>query len=174
MDSVYEYAGFAILARDTVVIEQLQRLRTGQRHVEGQSRNVVTEFLRTAESFRDYFQADGHTEARGCLCRPCDFYSNVRSGLVHDGETHGGWLVRYGESALLVERDGLKVIDRNLFHRAVERELANYIADLRHHDALLLRERLKDALDGICGLPVTGVHRITPPPVRMRGQARRA
>jgi hypothetical protein len=148
--SRYEYAGFAVLALDAVVIETIQRLRKGLRSVEGESRNLVTEFLRTAPGFSRYFPPDGHVPARECPCTPCDFYRNVRSGVTHDGETHNGWLVRYGGSELLVERGGVRLLDRNLFHRAVETEFESYLNDLAQSRNALLRAHLKAALDGIC------------------------
>src|SRR5439155_21905278 len=83
ISSGYEYAGFAVLAIDAVVIETIQRVRKGLRNVEGESRNLVTDFLRTAPSFSRYFPEAGHVPGRECPCRACDFYRNVRSGVAH-------------------------------------------------------------------------------------------
>jgi len=147
------YAGFAVLALDSLAIESVARLRQGLRNVDRQSRNLVTEFLRDRPTFSKYFSAKGHDGGSKCVCGPCDFYRNVRSGIVHEGETQNGWLVRYGERELVTTTpDGVRVVDRNLFHRGVEAEFRIYLDDLRHRDNSELRSHLKRALDGICGI----------------------
>jgi hypothetical protein len=146
-----ETSGFVLLLVDSMLIEYLQRLRTQQLYVERRSRALVVDFLRTRPNFQPYFDDGAHREQR-CGCVACDFYSNARSGIAHDGETRNGWMVRYGEAKMLTQRGGVRVIDRNLFHAAVEAEFDLYYADLLLPSERDLRKTLKAALDGICSL----------------------
>jgi hypothetical protein len=152
-----EFAGFAVLVLDSLVIEALARARGGQRKQPGQSTRLVTEFLRERRAFRRHFLDKSHDKDHPgkCQCVACDFYRNVRSGLIHEGETQSGWLVRYGESRFLrSRRDGTRVLDRNRFHAAVESEFKTYLRELRRDnaDGAELRKNLKELLDGVCSV----------------------
>jgi hypothetical protein len=145
-----------VLALDLSVIEGFERTRKGLRKKERQSTKLVTDFLRERRSFSEAFHSDQHDDAhRGtCPCIACDFYRNVRSGLLHEGETQNGWLLRYGAAKLVTTRsDNTRVLDRNRFHAGVEAEFQTYIRDLTRDaaDSVELRANLKRVLDGVCG-----------------------
>ena len=57
------------------------------------------------------------------------FYKHIRCGILHQGETTGGWTITQKDAAVLVDVDQ-KRINAALFHKTLEQELANYIADL--------------------------------------------
>lgn len=148
----HETSGFVLLVVDSLVIEYLQRLRTGDLYKKKRSHRLVTDCLRERPSFSEFFREERHKD-KECACVACDFYQNARSGIAHDGETRNGWRVRYGEPKLLAIQDGVRVVDRNRFHAALEKEFRLYFDDLLASEQNGLRAILKRALDGICGLP---------------------
>jgi hypothetical protein len=148
-------AGFAVLALDCMTIEGIQRMREGRRKQLRQSGRLVTTFLRERDSFRRFFWSKDHVPDREstCPCPACDFYRNVRCGLMHDGETQEGWLVRFGEDELVTEVDAhTRALDRNLFHEAVELECARHLAELMEPREDDLRKHLRVTLDAVCGI----------------------
>jgi len=54
------------------------------------------------------------------------FYTNVRCGILHQGETTGGWTVHRGKNGkLLFDANGL-TINATKFHDALSQEVVDY------------------------------------------------
>ena len=140
---------------DVAAAAAAQRMREGRRKELNQSGRLVTAFLRDRENFRPFFRTDDHQPDRPktCPCVACDFYRNVRCGLMHDGETQEGWLVRIGKRDLVTRlNERTRALDRNLFHEAVERECGRYLEELMEPRGADLRKYLKATLDAVCGI----------------------
>lgn len=137
------YAGFAILALDCLLIETLQAFRRG-RHAENasESREAYRTFLTSSVRFKNFFL--GSTAD--------DFYRNVRNGLLHDGETRRGWLVRAGEKYELVQRQPNRfvIVNGEKFHQALAGEIQSYLRDLAHPLERSLRKNLVRTMNDLC------------------------
>lgn len=138
------YSGFAIMTLDCLLIDTIQSFREGRQ--DGSEESTATsfkKFLTKSRHFRQYFQAQ---DAKS-------FFSNVRCGLMHDGETRSGWRVRTDTSELLsrdpASRD--RIVNRKLFHQGILREFADLIDELRRGETLNLRKNFLKRMDGICG-----------------------
>lgn len=147
----FEYAGFLMTAVDCLLAEAVQRLRLGMRNQRRKSALLLATFLRESPSLDNQFVSAAHREPlRDCPCIACDFYRNVRSAIVHDGETQNGWQVRYGEPRLVQNEGDVRILDRNRFHDAVVTELGAYLADVARPERDDLRANLKKTLDALC------------------------
>jgi len=90
------YAGFALLALDCFFLESLQAFRSGQHGEDAAaSRKAFKAFLRDTSPFDSYFPNEKAVD---------QFYSNVRIGLLHDGETRSGWVVKKNKKYKLIDR----------------------------------------------------------------------
>lgn len=137
--------GFAVLALDCLLIDTLQAFREGRAFSSEQS---------VARSFGSFLKG-----ARfACFSRRdrSDFFRQVRSALLHNGETRGNWIVRRGRSEMLTRTDEGRVLDRTLFHRAIVEEFEDYLRELEV-EASETRERFLRRMDAICGLTTTPV-----------------
>ena len=137
------YAGFAVLALDCLLIETIQAFRTGKStRTSTESRTAHAAFLTTALEFQRYFSIE----------RANDFYTNVRNGLLHDGETRKGWLVKSNSKYALVDPQlgDFFIVNRDKFHKALVKEFGRYLKELRDPDQNALRKNLVSALDGLC------------------------
>jgi hypothetical protein len=137
------YAGFAILALDCLLIETVQAFRNGKNaRNTGESRNTHVAFLTGSPSFQIYFSA---TLAH-------QFFTNVRNGLLHDGETRNGWLIKATPKYALLDPQpgGFFVVNRRRFHAALIGEFEGYVGELRDPAQKALRKNLVAALDDLC------------------------
>ncbi len=137
-----QYAGFAILALDCLLIETVQAFRSGTHAKTNESREAFRTFLTSSPQFRNFFL--GNTVD--------DFYRNVRNGLLHDGETRSGWLVRAGRKYELVQRqpNGFVIVNREKFHQALVQEIRAYLMNLSNPLERELRKNLIRALNDLC------------------------
>jgi hypothetical protein len=108
----------------------------------GESRTACIRLLTSSSRFREFFDA----------ARAGDFFASVRNGLLHDGETRDGWLVKAADRYTLVQDldGGHVVVNRNKFHSAVEAEFCDYLTCLSLPDNARLRMNLAKALDNLC------------------------
>jgi len=137
------YAGFAILALDCLLLETIEAFRSGKRaRNTGESRVACIRLLTSSVHFRQFFD-DG---------RAGDFFTRVRNGLLHDGETRDGWLVKSAERYSLVQDldGGYVVVNRNKFDLALEAEFRDYLTRLSVPENTGLRLTLDRALSDLC------------------------
>ena len=137
------YAGFAIMALDCLLIETLQAFKSGK-HAENfkESRKAYEAFLTSSPRFQKYFSS----------ARVQDFYTNVRNGLLHDGETRGGWLVKANAQYDLVDpqSNGFVIVNRQRFHDALVKDFKAYVHDLSGPARKDFRKNLVSALSDLC------------------------
>ena len=142
-----EYAGFAVLALDCLLIETLQQFREGKS--ETPSRKSEEYFIRflTETSFKQFFDSR--------IARM--FYYQIRCGILHQAEVRESSLVLIQKETPLVsktvDRKGL-VINRKLFHTQLVNEFEKYLSLLRDSSNSELRHKLKKKMDYICRITI--------------------
>ncbi|MDE3111734.1 MAG: hypothetical protein KGK34_02205 [Chloroflexota bacterium] len=143
-----EGRGFSIVAIDCLLLEALHGYEQGKRTKDSKKTGKAFEKLLTSktEFFGDVFKEG--TRAR-------TFGSAVRNGILHDGETRDGWLVRQGKpnGQVVTAQGEWQVLNRDAFHTAVKKCLADYFARLRSADDpkhVELRRAFKDRVDVLC------------------------
>ena len=164
-----EGRGFAVLALDCLLIEALFGYRRGGRTRVGETAEAFEEFLENEPAFRD---------DPALAKRIPSFAGAVRNGVLHDGETRDGWIIRKGASTgpLADELgDGRAVLYRDALHATVRRRLETYFAALRQPtgpDGRDLREKFRDRLDQLCDESAPpGAARDEARPRRWQGEA---
>ncbi len=139
--------GFAILALDCLLIDTLQAFREGR---------VTTGENTTAKSFRTFLKGPRFS----CFSGNDRWgFQDVRNGLLHNGETRGDWKVRVDTPEMLTKVAGAKtrILNRRLFHEAIQAEVGEYVRDLST-GAPHLREAFLQRMDALSGLvlPASG------------------
>ena len=111
--------GFTIMAVSCLLIETLESFYKGWPDTNKKSQLAFCNFFDRNQGFSSF-----RGEAQ-------NFYKHVRCGILHQGETTGGWHVR---------RDGpifqkkTRTINAKLFHDEIEKVLRNYCDDLQKSD----------------------------------------
>jgi hypothetical protein len=109
--------GFSMMASYCLLIETLQSFKNGWGDSNGKSQQAFKEFFKDNQNF-DSLANKGE-----------EIYKNIRCGILHQGETTGGWKIRRDGDSLVDD----KTIDAVIFGRKLKKELENY------------RNKLKDA-----------------------------
>lgn len=115
-----ERNGFAMMALNCLVIESLQSYRRGWLTSNGNSELAFCNF---------FDHEDGFSAFRG-FSSP--FYVNVRCGILHQGETTGGWKIRRTKE--LFDSAALTV-NAAKFHDELRNSLEAYISEISTSDA---------------------------------------
>jgi hypothetical protein len=133
----FEYAGFAILALDCIVLEAMWGFMKGRAVPKGQERQVYRDILTGPGFDLTPDQSDSFREF-------------VRNGLIHDSETRARWLVkRIGPEGVIVWTNGQGIqVNRTLFHRALTGVFDSWLSSLRRGDRDL-RRNMKNRMDEI-------------------------
>lgn len=141
----YTYAGFAVLALDCLLIENLQQFREGVPETpRGDSEIFFKRFL-TETSFKKYFDQN--------LAKM--FYKQIRCGILHQAEIKGSSRVFIRQDVPLVQlakdKKGL-IINRKLFHNQLVNEFRKYVSQLRKSNPpnKKLRSNFRKKMDYIC------------------------
>lgn len=109
--------GFSILANCCLLIETIQSFKNGWGDSERKSGEAFNQFFKTENNF-EMFRS-----------RAPEFYKNVRCGILHQGETMGGWRInRMNET--IFNSDTL-VIDSVTFAEELEKSLKKYCDTLK-------------------------------------------
>lgn len=130
--------GFAILTIQCSVLEFLAALREGWSfkhghkvhgadNFYGNSKLLYTTFLREEEPFASSF-----TTAE----RANDFYTDIRCGLVHEGQTKNSWRIWRGKPSDPLIDFERKAIHRDVMQRHIETYLDRYCGELATSDEL--------------------------------------
>jgi len=138
-----DYAGFAVVALDCLLIEMLQQFREGSnRTPAGESKTFFVKFL-TETSFGDYFD-----KRKAEL-----FYRQIRCGILHQAELRGSSKVLIDDDLPLVkysdDNKGL-IVNRQLFHEQLVRVFEAYVADLLQPVNGDVRERFIKKMVSVC------------------------
>lgn len=124
--------GFAILTIQCSVLEFLAALRKGWsfRHGHkhqgrdnyyGNSKLLYTTFLREEEPFSGSFTTQDKAD---------DFYTDVRCGLVHEGQTKNSWRIWRGQPSDPLIDFEKKAVYRDVMQRQIESYLDRYCREL--------------------------------------------
>lgn len=131
--------GFAILALDCLLVETFQSFIHGAESSEGKSKQVFVQFLTTRPRFKAHFDK--------ALAEK--FYSEYRSGILHQGEIQGDGLV-WSVGSLIMQLSNRIVINRTAFHNALKDEFSDYLDQLRSPQERELRANFRRKMDSIC------------------------
>src|ERR1019366_1871712 len=136
------YAGFATLALDCLLLEAIQAFKQGHHtKTSPESKGAYKAILRSSPHFSRFFSSAQSAD---------DFYTYVRNGLLHDGETRKGYLVKAVGPLLEARDDGSIRVNRKAFHVALCREFGDYVGRLSSPTEKQLRMNLVAAIDGLC------------------------
>jgi len=109
--------GFSIMASCCLLIEAVQSFKNGWETSDKKSEKAFKEFLQSEKNFKDFNKKEK------------DFYKNIRCGILHQGETTGGWKIsRIGD--YLFEDTSL-TINSVRFLRELEFSLQQYTENLK-------------------------------------------
>jgi hypothetical protein len=112
--------GFSIMANSCLLIETLESFKQGYEDTNGKSEKMFVDFF-TGETNFEILKS--HSKS---------FYKNVRCGILHQGETTGGWiLVKSAEN--LFESKRLK-INPILFMGQLKNSLEAYRKSLQQEE----------------------------------------
>ena len=143
MHSDMDGEGFAIMTILCSLIEFLAALRLGLEYEHGwptqqfatnnkygQSGRLYKEFLCNAQPFAAVFNDPNNPDQPKATA----FWSSVRNGLLHEGQTKDGWRIRVSNSkqaAVAVEfTPGASIVYRDLFLDLTQTYVATYCNDL--------------------------------------------
>jgi hypothetical protein len=116
LESMRAPHGFLTMAVSCLLIESIQAFRKGWQGVTDRRKKPYREFFRAYPSF-------GVTTAQAD-----ELYDNIRSGILHLGETYGGWRVHRRGPMLDFE---LRTVNANLFLAEVRRCFDEYCQKLQ-------------------------------------------
>ena len=101
--------GFSIMANCCLLIETLQSFKNGWADSDRKSEQAFKQFLMTESNFSPFKD------------KAKQFYINVRCGILHQGETTGGWTINRKGTNIFDEK--ALIIDSVIFSK----ELENYL-----------------------------------------------
>jgi hypothetical protein len=138
-----DFAGFAVMALDCLLIEMLQQFREGMgRTPAGKSKDYFIDYL-TNTSFGKYFDKRQATI----------FYRQIRCGILHQAELRGSSKIAIGRRLPLVkyadDNKGL-IVNRHRFHRQLLTEFDNYVAQIRNPYNIEVRNKFIKKMRAIC------------------------
>lgn len=111
--------GFAIMAVCCLVVEAIMSFRLGLSDTTGKSRSCFEQFFQYARGFIEFKDMSS------------EFYQNIRCGILHQGETKGGWRIR--RDGRLVNKDSLTV-NATIFLERLKAYLLDYQQELAQAD----------------------------------------
>jgi hypothetical protein len=113
-----ERNGFAIMALSCLLVETYETFRQGWRSSDGKSKEAFGHFFNREDLFRDF---SSHAE---------EFWRNVRCGILHQGETKGGWQITRAKGKPLFDA-GTHTVHATKFHARLAEVIDKYRDDLR-------------------------------------------
>jgi hypothetical protein len=115
---------FAIMANNCLLIETLESFYRGWNKTSGKSEQAFCKFFSREKLFQEFSNND----------IPTIFYKNIRCGILHQGETTGGWRISRGfdETDLLNIEN--KFIHAVKFQEKLKESLKNYKNTLIEED----------------------------------------
>ena len=112
--------GFSIMANCCLLIETLQSFRNGWGDTDKKSKLAFQQFL-TSDKF--FIELNSFQDA---------FYINVRCGILHQGETNGGWKISRSHKKLFDSASF--TIDALTFLNRLVKSLKTYCDELKTED----------------------------------------
>jgi hypothetical protein len=137
----YEYAGFAVLALDCLLIETLEQFYQGV---------AETPYRKEEEYFRNFLTRPPFASAFD-NDKAAKFYKLIRCGILHQAEVKLGSLVLRGDDKPLVRTNGKGIeINRRLFHETLVQAFEDYTRELRNPANTQLRDKFRTKMNAIC------------------------
>lgn len=114
--------GFSIMANCCLLIETLEAFYRGFPDTKGKSQQSFFQFFSRDKNFIDFATDD----------IPTQFYSNIRCGILHQGETTHGWSITR-DSKFILDKDN-KTINATMFLAQLKNSLKDYRNELNEAD----------------------------------------
>ena len=136
-----DFAGFAVLALDCLLIETLQQFKEGADETpRRKGEQYFVNFLTTAP-FSSYFTKTSAAK----------FYGHFRCGILHQAEIKASSKVRRVGPLVAPTPDGKGlIINRKLFHATLRKAFAAYLRALRNRSDALLCQHFVKKMNHIC------------------------
>jgi len=113
--------GFAMMACACLLIETLESFWNGWKTSNGAGPGELV--------FKNYF---GRTERfREFVSHASSFYEDVRSGLLHQGETKGGWRITRNPELPVLTVNKVRTVQAVKFLNRLDASLRDYCRDLK-------------------------------------------
>ncbi|MEP7163043.1 MAG: hypothetical protein ABI741_00035 [Ferruginibacter sp.] len=109
--------GFSIISNCCLLIETLQSFKNGWGDSDRKSGQAFKQFLSTENNFSKFKGKEN------------DFYSNIRCGILHQGETTGGWTVN--RKGVNIFDSATLAVDSISFAKELEKSLKSYTESLK-------------------------------------------
>lgn len=121
--------GFSIMSNMCLLMETIQSFRDGIKDSRGQEPKMFEKFIDKYGEKHFALTANEKKEfANTQKENTHSFYQNIRNGILHQGETKGGWRINNGDKAIDVEN---KLIDAKKFLDTMDKVLKAYIGKLK-------------------------------------------
>jgi hypothetical protein len=138
----HKTSGFAALTLDCAVIETMEQFRRGKKKTKGGSgEKYFVSFLR-GTSFSGFVN-----EKQASV-----FYTNIRCGLLHQGEAPASLVKRSSKLPLIAFTEDQKgvIVNAKAFHDQLEKTIHEYAAMLRKPESTKERAAFKKKMNYIC------------------------
>jgi len=109
--------GFLLMGVSCLIIEAMESYRQGWPDSDRLGSRPFSSFFARSHLFGVFQPAAS------------EFYKHIRCGILHQGETTGGWTITQKDTAALFDV-AQKRVNAAQFHKTLEQELANYLAEL--------------------------------------------
>ncbi len=143
----YEYAGFAIMALDCLLIETLQQFIEGKPSTPRYKvKDYFIKFL--VKQFGEPFDVD----------MALMFYDHIRNGILHSAEIKKDSLIRIDSDLPIAKytehKTGL-VINRDKFHSRLKQVIQQYVNELKDNSNIELRSNFRKKMDYIARVGIS-------------------
>lgn len=125
--------GFMLLSMSCLAIETLEAFYQGKQSTKGKSARMFMDFFHRCPSFK-VFAEDGDW-----------FYNHIRCGLLHQGETRGGWRIRR-KGPLLDKNE--RIINASLFVKNLRKAVVEQADEMGRNDDCW--KRFLHKMEAIC------------------------
>jgi hypothetical protein len=149
----YKTSGFAVLTLDCALIETLEQFRRG---TEGtpwkQSEKYFVSFL-TGTSFKEHVSPEEASL----------FYTNIRCGLLHQGEAKLSLVKRNSTLPLISLTEDHKgvIVNAKVFHHQLQKTIDEYSDVLRRPESIKERAAFRKKMNYICQVENTPPEKVT-------------
>ena len=132
--------GFSVVANMCLLIETLQTFSSNKANSENYSRQCFINFFNTYGKSHFKLLDEDITKLIEPKKKdkkniyPYNFYENIRCGILHQGETTGGWKIINGAKAIDVDK---KLIDAKKFLDTMDKVLKAYTDELKNDEELM-------------------------------------
>jgi len=105
------------MASNCLLIETLQSFKNGWGDTDRRSKEAFKQFLTSNPNFTELNQISN------------DIYKNIRCGILHQGETTGGWKIT--REGIILYDNNKKTLNAVIFNLRMEKALSDYRDDLK-------------------------------------------